>query len=123
MRILLADNQPKVRFAMRVLLRRQPDLEIVGEATDAQELLTQIEVCCPDAILLGWELPGLKGKDLMAEIHKTCGDLAIIALSGRLEARQDALDAGVDAFVSKGDPPERLLAAISNCCSPEMALS
>ena len=59
----------------------------------------------------------------MAEIHQVCGDLAIIALSGRLEARQAALDAGVDAFVSKGDPPERLLAAISTCCSPEMALS
>ena len=38
-----------------------------------------------------------------------------VALSGRPEERQVALDAGVDAFVSKADPPERLLATIDDC--------
>ncbi len=39
-------------------------------------------------------------------------NLPVIALSGRLEARQMALDAGVDAFVSKGEPPEQLLTTL-----------
>jgi CheY-like chemotaxis protein len=45
----------------------------------------------------------------------------VIALSGRPEARQAALEAGVDDFVSKVDPPNRLLAAIERCCRPNAA--
>ena len=44
MRILLADGQPRVRFAMRVLLERQPGVEVVGEAVDAEDLLAQAEM-------------------------------------------------------------------------------
>jgi DNA-binding NarL/FixJ family response regulator len=115
MRILLADGQPKVRFALRVLLDRQPGLEIVGEAADAEELMAQTASCCPDLILLGWELPRLPGTDLLANLRSICPDLSVITLSGRPEARRAALDAGADAFVSKSDPPERLLAAIHGC--------
>jgi len=63
MQILLADNQPKVRFGLRVLLERQPGLKVVGEAADAEELLAQMEAACPDLVLLGWGLPGLAEAD------------------------------------------------------------
>jgi len=115
MRVLLADDQPKVRFAMRVLLERQPRIEVMGEAVDAQDLLAQTEATCPDLVLLGWELPGLAAVDLLSALRKVGPDLFVIALSGRPEARRAALDAGADAFVSKGDPPEQLLAAIDRC--------
>jgi DNA-binding NarL/FixJ family response regulator len=116
MRILLADGQPRVRFAMRVLLERQPGVEVIGEAVDAEDLLTQVEMTCPDLVLLGWELPGLAPLDLLSALRKVGPGLLVIALSGRPEAHRAALGAGVDAFVSKGDPPERLLAAIDDCC-------
>ncbi len=116
MRILLADGQPKVRFALRVLLERQPRLEIVGEAADAEDLLAQAASCCPDLVLLGWELPCPAGIDLLPSLRTGCPDLSVIALSGRPEARRAALDAGVNAFVSKADPPEHLLSAI-HCCA------
>lgn len=112
MRILLADNRPRVRFALRALLRQQPGLEIVGEATDAQDLLAQADRACPQVVLLDWELPGLAAADLLSALREVCPNTTVIALSGRVQARQLALDAGADAFVSKGDPPERLLAAI-----------
>lgn len=115
MRILLADAQQKVRFALRVLLERQPDLEVLGEATDARDLLDQTGDTCPDLILLAWELPGLIEAGLLPSLRQSCPDLAVIALSGRPEARTSALAAGADAFVSKSDPPERLLAAICGC--------
>jgi DNA-binding NarL/FixJ family response regulator len=118
MRILIADDQPKVRFALRVLLERQSGLEVVGEAADIGDLLIQLSVTCPDLVLLGWELPGRSDIDLLPAIRRICPKLPIIALSGRLEARQIALSAGVDAFVSKSDPPERLLGAIE-CCSQD----
>jgi len=115
MRILIADTQPKVRFAIRVLLERQPDLEVVGEAVNAAELLRQFERECPDALLLGWELPGMAMDHLLAALRRSCPNALIIALSGRLEAQRTAIESGVDAFVSKSSPPEQLLAAISLC--------
>ena len=115
MRILIADTQSKVRFAIRVLLERQPDLEVVGEAVNAAELLQQFEGDCPDALLLGWELPGMAMDQLMAALRSSCPEAVIIALSGRLEAQRIAIETGADAFVSKSSPPEQLLAAISLC--------
>jgi DNA-binding NarL/FixJ family response regulator len=124
MRVLLADDQSQVRSALRLLLEQEPELSIVGEVATAGELLTQIEETCPDVVLLDWELPGLRtaepsissGQSLLSALRTFCPHLLVIALSGRPEACQAALAAGADAFVSKGDPPERLLAAVDNCC-------
>jgi CheY-like chemotaxis protein len=112
MRILLGDGQPKVRFALRVLLEQQPGLEVAGEASDADDLLAQAAMVNPDLVLLGWELPGLVDVGSLTALRRICPDVSVIALSGRPEARQVALLAGADAFVSKFDPPEQLLAAI-----------
>jgi DNA-binding NarL/FixJ family response regulator len=112
MHVLLADDQPRVRFALRVLLERQVGLEMVGEAVDAKGLLAQTEATHPDLVLLGWELPGLASVGWLSTLREIHPDLYVIALSGRPGARRAALDAGADAFISKTDPPERLLAAI-----------
>jgi DNA-binding NarL/FixJ family response regulator len=112
MRILLADDQRRVRFALRVLLEQQPGMTVVGEATTGRDLLDQITATRPDALLLDWELPGLSAGRAVAALHKVFPRLVVIALSGRSEARQDAEAAGANAFVSKVDPPECLLAAL-----------
>ena len=113
MRILLADSQPRVRFALRSLLEEQSE-HIVSEATDGQELLAQVESACPDLVLIDWDLPGMAGADLLAALHRLCPGLHVIALSSRPEAEQEALAAGARAFVSKAGPPEPLLAAIQS---------
>ena len=119
MRILIADTQPKVRFALQVLLQRQPDLNVVGEAIDAESLLETVESECPDVVLLGWELPGMDMDRLIPSLRESCPGIAIIALSGRLEAHRAADRLGVDTFVSKSSPPDHLLAAITRCgCGP-----
>jgi DNA-binding NarL/FixJ family response regulator len=115
MHILLADDRPQVRYAMRELVEWQPGLEVVGEAADAGDLLVQMEVTCPDIVLLSWELPGLAEVGSLSVLRQVCPDLCVIALSGRPEARRVALDAGANIFVSKTDLPERLLAAIQDC--------
>ncbi len=115
MRILLADAQPRVRFALRVLLEQQPGMQVVGESDDAEGLLVQIRATHPDLVLLGWELPGLAALDSLSVLREVPPGPAVIALSGRPEVRFAALSAGADAFVSKGDPPERLLETIANC--------
>jgi len=115
MNVLLADDQAKVRSAIRLLLEQDDDKEVLGEAVDATGLLDWVKVVCPDLVLLDWELPGGGGEELLDAIRANCSRVTIVALSGRPEARQAALDAGADGFVSKGDPPERLLEAIDAC--------
>ncbi len=112
MRILIADDQSKVRFALRVTLERQPGFKTVSEAVDAADLYSQVLVMPPDLVLLDWELPGMAAEELLSSLRKVCPHLFVIALSGKEEAREAALKAGVNAFVSKTDAPDRLLSAI-----------
>ena len=113
--ILLADRQPKVRFALRVLLERQPNVVIVGEAINVEDLISQTRTKRPDLVLLDWDLPGLMASGYLPSLRKINPEMSVIALSGHAEARQGALGAGVDDFASKVDPPERLLAKIQEC--------
>ena len=101
-------------------MQRQPDLNVVGEAIDAESLLEEVESECPDVVLLGWELPGMDMDCLVPTLRESCPGIVVIALSGRLEAHRAADKLGVDAFVSKSNPPDRLLAAIKGCgCVPK----
>lgn len=109
MQILLADAQPQVRSALRLLLEHEPEVSVVGEVTDAKDLLNSVKVTRPDLLLLDWELPGLNDSNLVPVLRQGCPDLSIIALSGYFEARQRALNAGVEGFVSKSHPPQDLL--------------
>jgi len=115
MKVLLADDQIKVRSALRLLLEQQADIEILGEAVDSTGVLDWVKAACPDLILLDWELPGRQAMDLVHAVGEICPGTRIVALSGRPESRGAALAAGVDVFVSKGEPPERLLSGIEEC--------
>jgi DNA-binding NarL/FixJ family response regulator len=112
MRILVADAQPKVRFALKVLLEHQAELEVVGETGSATQLLEMLDEKDPDILLVGWELPGLTANGSVAAFQEVRPEIIVIALSGIPEARKCALEAGADFFVSKSDPPEGLLAAL-----------
>jgi chemotaxis response regulator CheB len=89
MRVFLADNQAKVRSALRLVLEQDPDIKVVGEVDDPCSLLEQVEEAYPDILMLDWDL--------------TC--ICITELVSSLEA----FNAGVHAFVNKGAPPESLL--------------
>ena len=112
MRILLADEQTRVRLALQILLSHEPGVTVVGDVAEATDLLAQIRTTRPDLVLLDWGLPGLATIGSLSALHTACPNLSVIVLSGRPEARQMALAAGADEFVSKIDPPEKLLAAI-----------
>jgi DNA-binding NarL/FixJ family response regulator len=112
MRLLIADDQAKVRSALRLWLGRQAGIQVLGEAVDARGVIDWVTAACPDAVLLDWELPGRDDLNLVLELRKRCPSMAIIALSGRGEARAEAWAAGADVFVSKGEPPEHLLVAL-----------
>jgi DNA-binding NarL/FixJ family response regulator len=112
MRILIADQQQAVRSAVRLLLEERLGLHVVGEAADNQELLAQLESFRPDLLLLDWDLPGWSTSSLNDAFHRLDFQPQVIVLDVEPESVQTALAAGADAFVSKGDPPKRLLTAI-----------
>ena len=112
MRVLLADDQFEVRWALRVLLQEEAHLFLVGEVIKTQELVRQAQRTQADLILLDWELPGRPTAAILTALHALPCHPKVIALSGRPEAQRAALAAGVDAFVSKGDPPDQLLGVL-----------
>lgn len=120
MRILLADDQPQIRSALRLLLEQEPGLTVVDEASEVDDLMARVEASQPDVVLMDWELPDRRPlspslhprRALISALRSLNDHLAVVALSGRPEASRSALAAGADAFVSKGDPPERLLSTL-----------
>ncbi len=112
MRILIADDQPQVRFALRVALELQSGPKTVSEVADGRDLLVEARCFCPDMLLLDLELPGLPASDLVRELRQLSQGLKLIVLSEKSELAQTALAIGADIFVSKADSPDRLLAAI-----------
>jgi DNA-binding NarL/FixJ family response regulator len=117
MRILIADSQPQVRSALQLLLQEKLGAIVVGEASSLKQALELVGLEEPDLVLLDWELTSQSSSSATALVGLRAArpGLAVIALSSRPEARQRALAAGVDAFISKGDPPERLVASVNNC--------
>lgn len=120
MRILLADDHSDIRSALRLLLEQdESSWQVIQEVENFPQLLQELDLLHPDLILLDWELQGFGVgnratarrplPELFEKLKATNPGLKILVLSGRLEAQAEALAAGADAFVSKGEPPERLL--------------
>lgn len=112
MHIVLADDDSDVRQALICLLEDECDLQLASEARNSSEVLCSLTETCPDVVLLDWELPGMNGCDLLAQMRELCPEVKVVALSAYPEACEEAASAGVQWFVSKGDPPEKLLATV-----------
>lgn len=116
MKILLADDQLTLATALHIRLEQLPAFQLVGVVKNSRQLTTELQRGIPDVLLIDCELPGLRDDQerwaLIKKLQKENRQMRIIALSSRLEARQKALAAGVDAFVSKSDPPDQLFALL-----------
>src|SRR5918999_40572 len=111
-RMLVVDADPDVRAALCLVLSRERCLCVVGQAADLEEFLASAALLQPDLVLLDWELAGLQDGATLRQVRATCPHTAFVALSVRAERRRDVLAVGIDLFVSKMDPPGRLLAAV-----------
>lgn len=118
MRILLADANPKVRAALRLVLANLDAVVETSDSPDIVRLLAEITANCPDIVLLDVDLPGAQLPrpaanpslaELVQVLRSLCPALKIIALSSSPGAKQACLQAGVDAFFCKSDPPDELL--------------
>lgn len=108
-RVYLADSKLEERSALRLLLQ-ELDMEVVGEAGDWTTTLANAPVTHLDMLLVEWDLlPVDLGIQSLAELRLACPNAIVVVLISHLDARQQAaLSAGADAFISKGETPERV---------------
>ena len=119
LRIVLADDQERVRYGLRALLRQQPGWAVTGEAESANHLFALISVLKPDLVLLDWYLPDLPGEKVIATLRRMSETIHVIVLSGHIETKNSALEAGASAFISKTNSPEQLVETIKNVIRPK----
>ena|SRR6202142_2483900 len=107
-RVYLADPLTDERSALRLILL-DLNMEIAGEAADWSTTLAQAPISRTDILLVDWSLlPNAPGAAL-EELRGACPVALVIVLISHLDARQQAaLSAGADAFISKGETPERV---------------
>jgi len=114
-RVLLVDDVEQVRRDLRTLLTLSDDLEIIGEAANGLEAVRLTESLQPDVVLMDLEMPIMDGYEATRQIKSQIPSCRVIALTvhdyeaARMKARQS----GVDAFLVKGAPVEKIIQTIS----------
>lgn len=119
-RVLIADDQPVARKALRVLLATWPELEVVGEAANAQEAVQKAVQLRPDIVLMDVRMPGSAqgpmkergGIEATKQIKACCPAIQVIVLTMYGTFQKEALEARADAFLLKGGSAERLMETI-----------
>ena len=108
-RVYVADTLTEERSALRLMLL-DLNMEVVGEAADWATTLAQAPVSGTDMLLVDWDLlPRISPSAALDELRKICPVALVIVLISHLDARQQAaLSSGADAFISKGETPERV---------------
>jgi uncharacterized membrane protein len=109
MRIIIADHNSKALKALAFLLREQPGINVIGEVADNNGLLDLLKKQTVDVILLDFRLPYLRLPELITQIRTINRNPKLIVMSSDPENARFALNAGADAYVSKGNQPEWLL--------------
>jgi DNA-binding NarL/FixJ family response regulator len=93
-------------------LTTQPQVLLIGEATNGREALDQVGRANPDVVLIDVRMPELDGLEATRQIKARWPGTKVIVHSMYPEYRSEALAAGADAFIVKGDPPDELLRLI-----------
>jgi DNA-binding NarL/FixJ family response regulator len=107
-RVYLADALIEERSALRLVLL-DLNMEIAGESADWSTTLAQVPLSRSDILLVDWDLLPYSPGAALIELRTVCPDALVIVLISHLDARQQAaLSAGADAFISKGETPERV---------------
>lgn len=121
LRILLADDHLVVRMGLSALINKQPDMAVVGEATDGTEAVELARKLTPDVIIMDIMMPGMGGAEATGEIIRRLPDAKILVLTtfGSSPDVKRALEAGACGALSKDALQEELLGAIRRVTNGE----
>jgi DNA-binding NarL/FixJ family response regulator len=124
-RVLLADDQELMRMGFRMVMDTQPDIEIVGEASNGAEAVEATRKLAPDVVLMDVRMPELDGVEATRKIVGSQSSARIIILTtfDLDEYVYAALRAGASGFLLKDAPPGDLLSAIRAVASGDAVVA
>lgn len=111
-RIFLIDDHEVIRDGLQRMLELEEDIEVVGEAGDAQEALSGIELLSPEIVLMDIKMAGTDGIQLTRQLREKQPDLNIIMLTLYDEYLTQAIEAGAVGYLLKDIKREELIRAI-----------
>ena len=120
-RILIVDDHTLVRDGLNTILSRQPDFEVVGEASNGREATELARTVNPDVILMDLRMPEMSGVEAMRAIGAESPDIKIIVLTtfDTDEYIFDAVEAGAKGYLLKDTSREELFNAVRAVCRGE----
>ncbi|MEO3928469.1 response regulator transcription factor [Micromonosporaceae bacterium B7E4] len=117
-RVLLVDDQPMVRAGLGLILRTQPDIQLVGECDDGADVVRTLSGCSPDLVCMDVQMPGVDGVEATRRLRVADGPpVCILTTFGDEEVLWSAVDAGAAGFVLKSATPENLIEAVRTVAS------
>ena len=113
-RVIIVDDHEIVRKGLIQIMAEVPDIEISGEAGDANEALAQIRAGCCDVAVIDLTMPGKSGLDLLRELKRECPRLPVLVLSMHSEDEYAVrvIKAGAAGFLTKKSAPKELIGAV-----------
>ncbi len=124
LQILIAEDHAIVREGIRLILAAQPDIEVVGEATNGREAIVMACDLRPDAVCMDISMPGVDGLEATRRIKECCPEVAVLALTVHAtdEYFFQMLQAGASGYVLKGAASADLVAALRAVARGEVFL-
>jgi DNA-binding NarL/FixJ family response regulator len=124
-RVLLVDDHPIIRQGLGLLIDRETDLSVCGEADGAHSAFHAIETLRPDIVVLDISLSGPDGLDVLKEIRMKTASLPVLILSMHDETiyAERAMRAGANGYIMKQEATEKVLVAIRRILQGEVYLS
>jgi NarL family two-component system response regulator LiaR len=123
-RIFIADDHPIVRRGIRDLLDTEPDLQVIGEATNGRDAVSEVEKLQPDIVLMDLVMPVMDGIEAIRQIHERLPEVRTLVLTSF--ATDDkvfpAIKAGALGYLIKDTAPEDLVRAIRQVHRGEVTL-
>ena len=118
LRVLVVDDTPLVRHGIRSLLEKRDNIELIGEASSAQEASDLCGSLSPDVILLDQDMPGLDSVEAIRLIKERVPRAEIIVLADWTDAEKAfrSLEAGASGYILKDINPDNLVHAIEGVC-------
>ncbi len=124
-RVIVADDHHLVRQAIRALLEKSPDIEVVGEAKDGQEAIDLVERLLPEVLIMDIAMPHLNGIQAMERMHALGISTQVVILSMYSDETlvRQALRHGAGGYLLKRSVMEELLLAVRAASQGEIYLS
>jgi len=124
-KILLADDHPLLRKALRDLLEKEGDFEIVGEAGDGKEAVKLTTEISPDMVIMDISMPNLDGLGATQQIKTRCPNVAVLVLTAHTddECILEILQAGAAGYLVKSVFGDEVVQAVRAVVTGEMVLS